>query len=234
MKAFIYLLLHEHIISYLSNLSINFHLPTDVEVMNPYQDVATMEVVKNFYGKYYADNNSRFLIVGINPGRFGGGVTGIPFTDPIRLRQYCHIENNWPAKQELSSVFVYNLISRFGGPEEFYKRFFFTSISPLGFVKHGKNMNYYDDKALATAVEPFAVKCFLEQIDWGMSARVVFCLGEGTNYKYFNLLNQRHKLFDEIVPLPHPRFIMQYKLKSSQLYVEKYLAAFTKAINKSV
>ena len=49
----------------------------------------------------------RHLLLGINPGRFGGGVTGIPFTDPIRLQNVCGIENNFEKKQELSSVFIY-------------------------------------------------------------------------------------------------------------------------------
>ncbi len=37
----------------------------------------------------------RYLILGINPGRFGGGITGIPFTDPIRLQNICGIENDF-------------------------------------------------------------------------------------------------------------------------------------------
>jgi hypothetical protein len=46
-----------------------------------------MKICSSFYQKYYADNKKRSLIIGINPGRFGAGVTGIPFTDPIRLKR---------------------------------------------------------------------------------------------------------------------------------------------------
>ena len=52
-------------------------------------------------------------------------------------------------KQELSSVFMYEMINAYGGAELFYKRFYITAVSPLGFVKNGRNLNYYDDKILA-------------------------------------------------------------------------------------
>ena len=42
--------------------------------MHPFKDEATMKICTKFYKKYYADNNKRWMIVGINPGRFGGGV----------------------------------------------------------------------------------------------------------------------------------------------------------------
>jgi len=49
--------------------------------MNPFRENPEALIVSGkFYKKYYNDNNPRFLILGINPGRFGAGVTGIPFT----------------------------------------------------------------------------------------------------------------------------------------------------------
>ena len=195
--------------------------------MNPFSDDETERIVKLFYNKYYSDNNSRYCIIGINPGRFGGGVTGIPFTDPIRLEKDCHIKTNLPRKQELSSVFVYDMISAFGGAEAFYNKFYFTAVSPLGFVRGGKNLNYYDDKILTEKIVPFAVECFRMQLAWGLESSVAFCLGEGTNYKFLSKLNMTYKLFDKIVPLSHPRFIMQYKLKAKDDYINKYLQEFT-------
>jgi len=48
--------------------------------MNPFREFEqTLVVADEFYHKYYNDYNSRLLILGINPGRFGGGLTGIPF-----------------------------------------------------------------------------------------------------------------------------------------------------------
>ncbi|MFI5224347.1 MAG: DUF4918 domain-containing protein, partial [Nitrospirales bacterium] len=66
------------------------------------------------------------LILGINPGRLGAGLTGIPFTDPLKLQNICGIENTLPKKAELSADFIYTMISAFGGPEAFYKKFYFS------------------------------------------------------------------------------------------------------------
>jgi len=214
------------ILNFLFNLQFPFDLSNGVEVMNPFSDEETARIVSIFYNKYYNDNYPRYCIIGINPGRFGGGVTGIPFTDPIRLEKECSIQNNWQRKQELSSVFVYDMINAFGGAEAFYNKFYFTAVSPLGFVRAGKNLNYYDDKVLAEKIVPFAVECFRMQVSWGLQTSVAFCLGEGTNYKFLLKLNMTYKLFDTIIPLSHPRFIMQYKLKTKDIYIDKYLQEF--------
>ena len=195
--------------------------------MHPFLDEETARIVKVFYSKYYSDNNPRYCIIGINPGRFGGGVTGIPFTDPIRLEKECGIDNTWKRKQELSSVFVYDMIQAYGGADAFYNKFYFTAVSPLGFTRAGKNLNYYDDKLLIDKIVPFAVECFRLQIAWGLHTSVAFCLGEGTNFKFLSRLNMTYKLFDKIVPLSHPRFIMQYKLKTKDVYIDKYLQEFS-------
>ena len=50
-----------------------------------------------------------------------------------------------------------------------------------------------------------------------------YCLGEGENYKYFSRINERHGFFKEIVPLPHPRWVMQYRRKKVKEYVELYV-----------
>lgn len=220
-------MLSNKILNFLFNLQFPFDLPVGVEVMSPFSAEETARIVSLFYNKYYNDSNPRYCIIGINPGRFGGGVTGIPFTDPMRLEKECEIKNNWPRKQELSSVFVYDMINAFGGPEAFYNKFYFTAVSPLGFVRGGKNLNYYDDKILAEKIVPFAVECFRMQIAWGLQTSVAFCLGEGTNYKFLSRLNTTYRLFDKIIPLSHPRFIMQYKLKTKDDYINKYLHEFS-------
>ena len=219
-------MLADKIINFLLNLQFSIRLPAEAEVMNPFTDEETKWVATQFYHKYYNDNNPRYCIIGINPGRFGGGVTGVPFTDPIRLKSECNIENNWPVRQELSSLFVYDVINAFGGVEKFYEQFYITAVSPLGFTKHGKNLNYYDDKQLMESIKPFAIDCFKKQLVWGLHTSVAFCLGEGDNFKYLSKLNAEHRLFDKIVPLPHPRFVMQYKLKRKEEYIYKYLKEF--------
>jgi len=214
----------DKILFFLKSLQLNIGLPHEVEVMNPFKDnAAAMQICTQFYKKYYSDNNERRMIIGINPGRFGGGITGIPFTDPIRLKKECGIDNPWQPKQELSSVFVYNVINAFGGPDKFYSNFYITAVSPLGFTKHGKNLNYYDDKDLQNSIKDFVVDCMNLQLKFGIDRKVAFCLGDGKNFKYLSKLNEEQKFFDKIIPLPHPRFIMQYKLKKKEEYIQSYL-----------
>ncbi len=214
----------DNILSFLKKLQLNIALPDEVEVMNPFKDnAATIQICNQFYKKYYSDTIQRRMIIGINPGRHGGGITGIPFTDPIRLKKECGIDNSWQPKQELSSVFVYDVINAFGGPDKFYRNFYITAVSPLGFTKYGKNLNYYDDKILQNSIKDFVVNCMNKQLDFGINTDVAFCLGDGKNYKYLSKLNEEEKFFEKIIPLSHPRFIMQYKLKKKEEYIQSYL-----------
>lgn len=197
-------------------------MPRGIQVMNPYQDSYTYEICEQFYRKFYSDNNSRTLIIGINPGRLGGGLTGIPFTDPIRLQTVCGIQNKLPKKPELSSDFIYRMMQECGGEQEFYQRFYFTSVSPLGFTEKGKNLNYYDNPNLAKRLKPFMIKCLQTQLAWGMNQDVAFCLGEGDNFKFLSTINEEHRFFRKIIPLAHPRFIMQYRRKKLSEYIRHY------------
>ncbi len=118
----------------------------------------------------------------------------------------------------------------YGGPEKFYSRFYISAVSPLGFTKDGKNLNYYDNKELQTGLKDFIVDCLRKQLVFGINTTVCFCLGEGENFKYLNRLNNELKIFDTVVSLPHPRFIMQYRRKHIQHFVDVYLEKFEKAI----
>lgn len=213
----------DNILSFLKHLRLNIELPHEIEVMNPYRDETTLKVCTQFYKKYYNDNLQRRMIFGINPGRFGAGITGVPFTDPIRLKTECGIDNHLQQKQELSSLFVYEVIRDFGGTDLFYKNFYISAVSPLGFTKDGKNLNYYDDKELEDNIMDFAVECMNKQLAFGIDRKVALCLGEGKNYKFLSNLNKEKKFFEKIIPLPHPRFIMQYKLKKKEEYIQSYL-----------
>jgi hypothetical protein len=220
------MLFSQHILSFFRQLDFPLILPKGIEVMDPFRDATTMEICTRFYNKYYSDNDKRHMIIGINPGRFGGGVTGVPFTDPVRLKQECGIDNPWPQKQELSSVYMYDMMRAYGGVAAFYKKIYITSISPLGFTKDNKNLNYYDDKALQQDIRPFVIKCFEQQFKFGIHRDTAFCLGDGKNFQYLSKLNKEVKLFDTIIPLSHPRFIMQYRLKKKQEYIDYYIKQF--------
>jgi len=215
----------DHILRFIKQLKITAQLPAGVSVLNPYHDKTVYTLCELFYNKYYSDDNQRQLILGINPGRFGAGLTGIPFTDPIKLEKYCNIPNTLQKKAELSADFIYQLIAAYGGPEAFYSKFHFSAVSPLGFVKDGKNLNYYDIRELEIAVRPFIVQTLTKTLKFGVDTSVCYCLGEGENFKFLNRLNEEQKFFQKIVPLAHPRFIMQYRRKKVGEYVDEYVRA---------
>jgi hypothetical protein len=216
----------EKILQFYRSLNLTVPLPDNVEVMNPYRDEKAMALCSVFYKKFYDDDEPRKLILGINPGRFGGGITGVPFTDPLKLEVNCGIPNDLKKKVELSADFIYTMIDAFGGPEKFYGKFYISAISPLGFTQHGKNLNYYDSRTLLETVEPFMINCIQAQLKFGIDREICFCLGEGKNFNYLASLNQRFGFFKKVIPLAHPRFIMQYRRKSIDVYIKDYLKNF--------
>lgn len=211
----------EQVLAYQFSLREPFPLMNDIEWLMPYEDEETRHVMALFYHRFYGDENKRTFILGINPGRFGAGITGIPFTDPVRLEQL-GIKNIFSKRQELSSVFIYDMIDHCGGPDVFYKQFYFSSLSPLGFVRHGKNYNYYDDRQLADCVKDYIIQNIESQLQFGANRSVVYCLGQGKNYIYLENLNQQYMWWEKVVALPHPRWIMQYKLKRKEEFIAQY------------
>jgi hypothetical protein len=220
----------EHLISYYKNLKPPKKLPNDIEWLYPQQQPRVFEIVEAFYTKFYEDQNPRTLLIGINPGRFGAGVTGVNFTAPRQLSLYCGIEHPFKDQSELSAEFIYEMILAYGGVKKFYSRFFIGSVCPLGFVQHGKNLNYYDDKELLRAVEPFIVRSMNELLSFGANQHQCICIGGEKNYKYLSSLNERHQWFKTIATVPHPRFIMQYRRRQKDLYIQEYLEQLKKKL----
>src|SRR4051812_19822936 len=86
-------------------------LPDGIRIMNPFEESGQATgIATAFYRKYYYDNEPRYVILGINPGRFGAGLTGVPFTDPKRLLSACNISYEGKVTHEPSSVFIYEMI----------------------------------------------------------------------------------------------------------------------------
>jgi len=222
----------EKVIAFNKQLEFNGPLPPGIRIMNPFRENPQVNVImEQFYLKYYNDDQKRHLVLGINPGRFGGGVTGIPFTDSKRLKEICKIDYHGKETHEPSSVFVYDVIAAFGGATEFYKNIYINSMCPLGFTSingGGKetNYNYYDSKELQSAVHDFMIDNIEKQISIGNDAGTCFCFGTGKNEAFLKKLNDEKGFFKNIIALEHPRFIMQYKAKSKQQYIDKYIAAF--------
>lgn len=219
------------------SLHLKVKLPQSIGVLNPFkEDAIALGCADAFYEKYYQDNLLRYGIFGINPGRFGGGLTGVPFTDFKRLKEVCNIDPQGRSSNEPSSYFIYRMIAAMGGAETFYSRYYINSVCPLGFVINKSpgrfiNYNYYDDAALYTAMKPFIVKTLRQQIALGLHTGVCFCLGK-KNSIFFSKLNNEHHFFGHVVELPHPRFVVQYRYKMMDEYVAEYCEKLLNVVNE--
>lgn len=218
----------------------HIELPKPYRILNPFQgenSKKVFEISKCFYYKFYNDTNKRFMIIGSSPARRGTGLTGVPFEDVQHLYKYTNIELKGFHVNKSSSNFLYDVIEEFGGPEKFYSQFYLNFVCPLGIIKtndKGKelNCNYYDNKQVQTLLEKFILKTLHEQLSFNIDRTLCFCIGSGDNYVFLEKINNQYKLFDLIIPLEHPRFIMQYNSKNKDKYIKKYLDALTLSKNK--
>lgn len=216
------------ILHFLKQIKPPSYLPPEVEVLNPFVASSSWSFVSTFYNQFYQDKEKRVALFGINPGRLGAGLTGVPFTDPIRLEQACGIANPYQKKAELSSRFIYEVIEAYGGSKAFYEQFYFSAISPLGFAQQGKNLNYYDIKNWKQLFKAYTVQLIQLQLPF-LKRSQAFSIGMGTNHLFLEELNAENQFFEHIIPLPHPRWIMQYKLREKDAFIEIYLKALRSA-----
>ncbi len=220
----------KQILDFYFSLPKELPLPNGVETIYPYDNPETRDVMQRYFQKYYDDTRPRTYLIGINPGRLGSGITGIGFTDAYHLEEYCDIPNSFDKKAELSASFMFEVMAAYGGVEAFTKEFFFTTVMPLGLLKNGKNYNYYDDKETQESLEPFITETLLKQMSFPQAKPRIICIGMGKNLKYLQTFNQKHNCFESIDVVPHPRWVMQYRRKEKQKYIDVYLDALKKAI----
>jgi len=227
----------EKVIDFYNHLDFNGILPPGINIMNPFRiSPVASTIARQFYSRFYHDNHTRFLILGINPGRFGAGVTGIPFTDTKRLNEKCGILIEEFQTHEPSSVFIYDVIESFGGADRFYKQFYIGAVSPLGFTVTSnkgriKNFNYYDNRELFFNTRNFIVDSLKKQIEFGIERDLCFCLGTDRNEMFLSQINKEFGFFKKIISLEHPRYIMQYRARLKQEYIKKYVSAFRSVLN---
>ncbi len=204
-----------------------------VHWLKPLAEPAVRSVFRSFLDKYYPDELQRIPILGINPGRFGAGVTAINFTAPKQLQQDCGIPHAWGNQSELSAEFIYQVIHAYGGPAAFYKQCWLGSVCPLGLIAEGKNLNYYDRPDILPKLRPHLLKAIDQQMQWCRGTTCI-CIGGEKNFKTLSSLNEQGQWFKQILPLPHPRFIMQYRRKQIPAFIDQYLAAFEQAGGSSI
>jgi len=219
------------ILGYYKSLSVP-ELPPEYQLLTPHQHPETWAVMEEFYYKYYNDENPRIGLFGINPGRLGSGLTGIGFTDPYHLKTHCQIDHELSLEKELSSNFIYQVITAYGGPARFFGRFYITAVSPLGFTKNGKNINYYDKPDLLKATTPWIQRELTRQANLPFMQSICLCIGYGKNLKLLSKWNETNHWFSQINSLPHPRWIMQYRRKELSRFLEEYLNILS-ALNTS-
>ena len=212
----------EHLFQFYTNLNPPDNLPDDILWLYPQERQEVLDILEVFLNKYYSDDQERILLLGINPGRYGAGITGINFTAPKQLKEICGIENPFSGT-ELSAEFIYKMIEAYGDVKEFYSHFFIGSVCPLGFVQNRKNLNYYDHKLLLKTIEPFIIENLTKLVSFNVNRDICICIGGEKNFKYLTSLNNQYNWFRKIVSLPHPRFIMQYKRKFLDDHINLYL-----------
>lgn len=222
----------DKVLAFYKELAAPGYLPANVQALFPFTSPAVREVMREFYHRFFADNHDRHMLIGINPGRYGAGITGINFTAPRQLAENCGIQHGFGNQSELSAEFIYLMIEAFGGAQAFYSRFYIASVSPVGYTRNGKNLNYYDDPLLSEAIRPFAVQCMNSQLGFGINRNIAICIGGDKNLRYLQGLNQQYGLFRKIISVPHPRFIMQYKRASLEKYIAEYLHALMQCVKE--
>ena len=196
----------------LSNISIE--LPEGFKIINPFngdKKETVRKISTSFYKRFYNDRNNRRLILGSSPARRGTAVTGVPFEDALHLQ--------------------------YGGCEKFYSDFYMNFVCPIGIVKtnsKGKNVNcnYYDNKKLQETLYSLIINSIKSQINFGIDTSVCYCIGSGKNYDFMTKINNKYHFFKKIIPLEHPRFIMQYNSKHKDEFLKKYLEALNADLNK--
>lgn len=64
------------------------------------------------------------------------------------------------------------------------------------------------------------------QVEFGLITEKVLVLGK-KNAEYISTLNKKAKIFGEIIPIEHPRYIQQYHSKDADFFREKYLSVLS-------
>ncbi|MBK6641307.1 MAG: DUF4918 family protein [Bacteroidetes bacterium] len=204
----------------------SWKLPSGIGVLKPYSEIQVQRLLKLFCEKFYSGSKPRILMIGINPGRKGGGLTGIPFTDTFALEESCGLSTDLPQSSELSSRFIYKMIEAYGGAPKFYDNVLLSALCPLGFVRNGKNFNFYDNHIIVDEVKPYIIQHLDMCIRAGVRTDVVISLGK-KNGQFLAELNGELQIFDRVVALEHPRFVMQYRSSQLKYYINQYLEALT-------
>lgn len=195
----------------------------DLGICIPSDFVNNGEGIAAFWEKYYGNAVPRIMICGINPGRLGAGKTGIPFLDFASLSQLIPcIERQY---SENSASFFFEVVKSFGA-ESFFKTFYVTNFSSVGFVKDGVNFNYHD---LPQAALETVERNFLAEIAIVEPTHVI-SLGREVHLSVLKLLPSS---IDCSHYLPHPSWVAIYRSNERDYWVQRYKGVLAKFVLES-
>ena len=80
-------------------------------------------------------------------------------------------------------------------------------------------------------LESYMVNNIRWHLDHVADDEVVFSIGQGKNVKYLEYLNKKYQLFGRLVALPHPRWILQYRRKRKDEFLDVYKEKLTTQIS---
>lgn len=224
----------DQLLHFLRTFPLPTNLPIGIEARSPFREPEVYALLSQFAHKFYLDGPPRVAMLGINPGRLGMGRTGVAFTDPTALAEFCGIPNELPRQRpETSTQFVYKVITEMGGPAVFYEHFYLASVYPLVLLKNGLNHNYYDSPALIKSLWADMRLSLRQQVqDLGLRRDVAVSLGR-RNGLFFQRLNDELGLFEKIIVLDHPRYLMQYKSRDLAANVAHYVETLGQCLPNS-
>lgn len=116
------------------------------------------ELVRAYYKKFYSKPGRRIVFCGINPGRYGAGKTGVPFIDFDGISRL--IPGYGRQDKERSAQFMLSIIDQYE-IGNFQDAVYLTNISWYGFLRNGKNLNYY---ILPRTVRHHFIESFVEEM----------------------------------------------------------------------
>jgi len=180
-----------------------------VEILDSFlehRDIATA-----FNARVYGDHVPKVALVGINPGRLGAGKTGVPFLDMRSLKKILpDLEHD---DAERSAEYFFSVVESIG-VEKFYKKFYVTNVSPVGFSKDKKNLNF---DALPQLAQECVFVNFRTEIEQVGPQRII-TMGSVVNEAMLKLFGDS---FGPIPNLAHPNYCAFPKNREKQK--KKYL-----------
>lgn len=178
------------------------------------------DIMDAFCEKFYSNQIPKIVICGINPGRLGAGLTGVPFFDFASLSKiFPSIQRN---DTENTAQFFFKVIEKIG-VERFFKYFYITNVSSVGYSKGKSNFNF---NKLPDNLQSIVFSNFAKEIELIKPAKII-ALGEAAFNGVESALGKNNYRLEK---LKHPSWIMQYKRDEINFWVQAYADALSNSL----